>query len=306
VNLAGLDTNLVVALRALLTERNVTRAGQRIGLSQPAMSAALARLRRHFGDELLVRSGAGYELTPLGTVLLDRAVAACEMLERLFASQASFEPDNEEREFVILTSDYAVAVYGRQLAREVSRQAPGIRLVFRTVPATVTESPEALLSTVDGLLMPHGVISGLPAVDLFRDTWVCVVSSDNPQVGDKVALEQLAELPWAVYQRVLDASVGRQLSTLGIEPRVQVSVDSFQLLPGLVEGTDRVAMIHARLARHLGLGPAAGVRLLPCPFDAVPVQEALWWHPVHTRDAGHIWLRDTATRAAAALTRPCS
>src|SRR5579863_7300856 len=107
VNLAGLDTNLVVALRALLTERNVTRAGQRIGLSQPAMSAALARLRRHFGDELLVRSGAGYELTPLGTVLLDRAVAACEMLERLFASQASFEPDNEEREFVILTSDYA-------------------------------------------------------------------------------------------------------------------------------------------------------------------------------------------------------
>jgi hypothetical protein len=62
-------------------------------------------------------------------------------------------------------------------------------------------------------------------------------------------------------------------------------------------------MVHARLARHLGLGPgpAAGVRLLPCPFDAGPVQEALWWHPVHTRDAGHIWLRDTAVRVAATL-----
>ena len=142
----------------------------------------------------------------------------------------------------------------------------------------------------------------LDIADLFRDTWVCVVSNDNPQVGDQVTLEQLAELPWAVYQRVLDASVGRQLSTLGIEPRVQVSVDSFQLLPALVAGTSRVAMIHARLARHLGLGPATGVRLLPCPFDAVPVQEALWWHPVHTRDAGHTWLRDTATRVAAALT----
>ncbi len=59
------------------------------------------------------------------------------------------------------------------------------------------------------------------------------------------------------------------------------------------------SVVHARLARHLGLGPAAGVRLLPCPFAAVPVQEALWWHPVHTRDAGHIWLRDTATLDAA-------
>ncbi len=265
------------------------------------MSAALARLRRHFGDELLIRGGSGYELTALGTVLLDRAAAACEMLERVFASQASFEAAGEEREFTVLTSDYAVAVYGARLAREVSALAPGIRLVFRTVPATVTESPEALLSTVDGLLMPHGVISDLPAVDLFRDTWVCVVAADNPQVGERITLQQLAELPWAVYQRVLDASVGRQLSTLGIEPRVQVSVDSFQLLPALVAGTSRVAMVHARLARHLGLGPAAGVRLLPCPFDAVPVQEALWWHPVHTHDAGHIWLRDTATRVAATL-----
>ncbi len=306
MNLAGLDMNLVVALRALLAERNVTRAGQRVGLSQPAMSAALARLRRHFGDELLVRSGSGYELTALGTVLLDRAAAACELLERVFASQASFEAAGEEREFVILTSDYAVAVYGTRLAREVSALAPGIRLVFRRVPTAIAESPEALLSTVDGLLMPHGVISGLPAADLFRDTWVCVVAADNPQVGEHITLQQLAELPWAVYQRVLDASVGRQLSTLGIEPRVQVSVDSFQLLPALVAGTSRVAMIHARLARHLGLGPATGVRLLPCPFDAVPVQEALWWHPVHTRDAGHIWLRDTAVRVAATMARPPS
>src|SRR3984957_11227954 len=294
--------NLVVALRALLQERNVTRAGQRIGLSQPAMSAALARLRRHFGDELLVGRGGGNARPPRGTSLLARAAAACELLERVFASQPSFDPASEERELVILTSDYAVAVYGARLAREVNTRAPGIRLVFRRVPTAITESPEALLSTVDGLLMPHGVISGLPAADLFRDTWVCVVSSDNPQVGDQVTLEQLADLPWAVYQRVLDASVGRQLSTLGIEPRVQVSVDSFQLLPALVAGTSRVAMIHARLALHLGLGPAAGVRLLPCPFDAVPVQEALWWHPVHTHDAGHIWLRDTAARVAATLT----
>jgi DNA-binding transcriptional LysR family regulator len=299
MNLAGLDMNLVVALRALLTERNVTRAGDRVGLSQPAMSAALARLRRHFGDELLARRGAGYELTALGSVLLDRTEVACEMLERVFGSQPRFDPAREDREFVILSSDYAVAVFGGRLAREVSAQAPGVRITFRQVPASITDDPAAQLSTVDGLLMPHGIIAGLPAVELFRDRWLCLVSEDNPEVGDAITLSQLGSLPWAAYQRAYDASVTRQLSMLGIEPRVQVSVDSFQLLPAMVAGTRRVAMIHALLAGRLGLGPGSGLRLLDCPFDAVPVQEAFWWHPVHTHDAGHLWLRETASAVAA-------
>jgi DNA-binding transcriptional LysR family regulator len=122
---------------------------------------------------------------------------------------------------------------------------------------------------------------------------VCAVAEDNPEVGESITLEQLAVLPWATYQRVYDAPVNRQLSLLGIEPRVQVSVDSFQLLPALVAGTRRVAMIQALLAARLGLGPGSGIRLLDCPFDAVPVQEALWWHPVHTHDAGHLWLRES-------------
>jgi DNA-binding transcriptional LysR family regulator len=108
--------NLVVALRALLAERNVTRAGERIGVSQPAMSAALARLRRHFGDELLARKGSGYELTVLGVVLLDRTEVACGMLELVFGSQARFDPAREHREFVLFSSDYAVTVIGDRLA----------------------------------------------------------------------------------------------------------------------------------------------------------------------------------------------
>jgi DNA-binding transcriptional LysR family regulator len=301
MNLAGIDMNLVVALRALLTERNVTRAGERIGLSQPAMSAALARLRRHFGDELLARKGSGYELTALGVVLLDRTEVACGMLELVFGSQPRFDPAREHREFVLFSSDYAVAVIGDRLAREVSAQAPEVSLTFRKVPATITDDPAAQLAAVDGLLMPHGVIGGLPAVELFRDRWLCAVAEDNPEVGESITLAQLGALPWATYQRVYDAPVTRQLSLLGIEPRVQVSVDSFQLLPAMVAGTRRVAMIQALLAARLGLGPGSGIRLLDCPFDAVPVQEALWWHPVHTHDAGHLWLRDTVSAVAAQL-----
>lgn len=117
--------------------------------------------------------------------------------------------------------------------------------------------------------------------------------------SESITLEQLAALPWASYQRFYDALVNRQLSLLGIEPQVQVSVDSFQLLPVMVAGTRRVAMIQALLADRLGLGPGSGIRVLDCPFDAVPVQEALWWHPVHTHDAGHLWLRETAAVIAA-------
>jgi DNA-binding transcriptional LysR family regulator len=301
MNLAALDMNLVVALRALLEERNVTRAGQRVGLSQPAMSAALARLRRYFDDDLLARHAGGYELTALGTVLLDRAVAACEMLERVFASQAEFDPSREDREFTILASDYAVAVFGVHLAQAVHAVAPRVRLTFRQVPPAIAEDPAGLLATVDGLLMPHGVmISGFPAVELYVDRWICVVAQANAEVGDKITLGQLAELPWVTYLRAHDAPVARQLSMLGVEPRVQVSVDNFQLLPAMVADSRRVAMVQGLLAERLG--HQAGIRVLDCPFDAVPVREAMWWHPVHTHDAGHLWLREMAARVGSTVT----
>lgn len=299
MNLARLDLNLVVALRALLEERNVTRAGQRVGLSQPAMSAALARLRRHFDDDLLARVGGHYELTALGQVLLERTSTAYDVIERLFSSQATFDPANESREFKLVASDYAVAVFGAELARVVHEEAPGIRLRFTQTPPTVVDDTTTLLSTVDGLLMPHGVISDFPATDLYDDRWVFVIADDHPSVEDRLTRENLADLPWVTYQRTYDAPAVRQLGMLGVEPRVEVSVDSFQLLPLLVAGTRRIAMVQARLA-HL-LAPIAPVRVVEPPYEAVPLQEAMWWHPVHTHDAAHIWLRDIAVRVGAGL-----
>ncbi|PSL51935.1 DNA-binding transcriptional LysR family regulator [Saccharothrix carnea] len=293
MNLSSLDLNLVVALRALLEERNVTRAGQRIGVTQPAMSATLARLRRHFDDPLLSRTGSQYELTPLGAVLRDRAATACDVLERVFSSQADFDPRTDTREFTLISSDYGAAVFGVALARELHEVAPGVRLTFRQTSPSLLENPGALLSTVDGLLLPHGVLDGFPAVELFTDRWVCLVADDHPEVGDELTLDDLARLPWAVYQRTYDAPVTRQLSMLGISPEVDVSVPSFHLLPPLVAGTRRVALAQQRLVERF---PAPGVRTLPCPFPAVPLQEALWWHPVHTQDAGHLWLREAAER----------
>jgi DNA-binding transcriptional LysR family regulator len=299
VNLASLDLNLVVALRALLEERNVTKAGRRIGLSQPAMSAALARLRRHFDDDLLSRAGGHYELTALGRALLDRTATACDLLERVFTSQADFDPAREEHEFTLIASDYAVAVFGAELARTIHAEAPGIRLRFKQTPTELIDDSGELLSTVDGLLMPHGIIRGFPTVDLYLDSWVYLVADDNPEVGEQLTLDDLARLPWVTYQRTYDAPAARQIGLLGIEPRVEISVDSFQLMPLLVAGTRRVALIQQRLAERLtGLVP---VRIMEPPYNAVPLQEALWWHPVHTHDAAHIWLRETAARVGEAV-----
>ena len=299
MNLARLDLNLVVALRALLEERNVTRAGQRVGLSQPAMSAALSRLRRHFDDDLLARVGGHYELTALGQVLLDRTSTAYDVLERLFASQAYFDPAKENREFKLVASDYAVAIFGTELARVIHEEAPGIRLRFSQTPTTVVDDTATLLSASDGLFMPHGVISDFPATDLYDDRWVFLVARDHPSVDDRLTRKDLARLPWVTYQRTYDAPAVRQLGMLGIEPRVEVSVDSFQSLPLLVAGTRRIALVQARMAQLME--PIAAVKVVEPPYEAVPLREALWWHPVHTHDAAHIWLRDTAARVGARL-----
>ena len=302
VNLAGLDLNLVVALRALLDERNVTRAARRVGLSQPAMSAALSRLRRHFDDELLIRAEGGYELTPLGTALLEPCSTAYDMLMRVFGCRTAFDPATATREFTLMGTDYGAAVFGPHLAEVLHREAPGVRLTFVQATSAAVEDTGNVLSTVDGLLMPHGLISGFPTVELFQDRWVCLVAKDHPDVGESLSMEDLERLPWVVCKRTYDAVAVRQLSMIGVAPRVEVSVPTFQLLPHFLPGTRRVALIQERLAALVL--PTATVRVLPCPFAAVPVQEALWWHPLHGRDAAHVWLRDTAARVGQSMGGP--
>ncbi|MEU8890101.1 LysR substrate-binding domain-containing protein [Streptomyces sp. NPDC048442] len=241
-------------------------------------------------------SAVSARFSPLGVVLHDRSATACDLLDRVFSSQAEFDPATETREFTLLGSDYGAAVFGAALSRLVHDEAPNVRLTFRQSTPAVVENTAAELTSVDGLLMPHAIIDGFPSVDLLTDRWVCLVADDHPEIGTELTLDDLARLPWAVYQRPYDAPAARQLSMIGVSPRVEVSVQTFQLLPYLVEGTRRVAMIQERLARRVA-GPAA-VRILPCPFEAVPVREAMWWHPVHTHDPAHIWLRETAARAA--------
>ncbi|GLZ55778.1 LysR family transcriptional regulator [Actinomycetospora sp. NBRC 106378] len=289
--LVNLDLNLLLSLRALLAERNVTRAAAALGLSQPAVSAALARLRRHFGDELLTRVGNRYELTPLAVRLVDRTEAAVAGIERVFSAAPDFDPAATTREFTLLVSDYATTVLGAPLAATFARAAPAARL--RLCPHRPEDIVGAAdrLRAVDGLFIPHGFIDDLPFLDLYEDHWVVLVAASNPRVGDTVTLDDLAALPWVtVYHRpTAFTPAAQQLRAHGIEPRAQVVVESFHPIPELVAGTDRVALVQGRLAARLR--PDDGVRALPCPFTTTPLVEAFWWHPMYDADPAHRWLR---------------
>ena len=292
MGLSNLDLNLLVALNALLEERNVTRAGARVGLSQPAMSAALARLRRHFHDDLLVRVGNGYELTPLAGGLVDPTAVACTAVERVFKAEPAFQPATSERSFTVVLSDYALAVLGGGLSRALRDRAPHVRLDLLQLTAAATDDSVHTLRTVDALVLAHGILRDHPGLDLYRDAWVCIAWTGNAAIGEALTMDHLAQLPWIVtyYRPTAFTHAARQLNALGIEPRIDLVVENFLSLPLLIVGTDRLALIQERLARRLS--GFADIRIMSCPYDAMPIVEAMWWHPMHQRDAGHTWLRE--------------
>ena len=292
---------MLVTLDALLQEKNVTRAARRLGVTQPSVSAALSRLRRHFGDELLRRTGSRYELTSLAELLATQTAPALLGVQRVLEVAPSFDPSTSEREFTLMMSDYATTVFADSLAGFVAEQAPGVRLTIKEVNAfAVTHATETLRS-VDGILLPHGFIHDVPADTLWEDTWVCMVAGDNVAVGDSVTLEQLQRMPWVVSYNNATAYTPavQQLRTIGVEPDIRVVTESFLALPFLVAGTDRIALVQARLAERLR--KSADVRTLSCPWEVNPLVEAFWWHPAMHDDPAHAWLRASLREAGGRL-----
>jgi DNA-binding transcriptional LysR family regulator len=294
------DLVSVPVLRALLQERSVTRAADVVGLTQPAVSHALARLRRRLGDDLLVRVGREYQLTPLGQSLLDRTESVYDALERMF--EQDFDPSTSTRRFTLVQSDYSMVLLAEALTRILRREAPGVRMSFQQLTSAVGADFQDLLRQSDGVIVPPGYVRGQPSARLLVDTWVCVVARDNRLVGDTVTMEDLTRLPWvASYdQTVVSAAAPlRHMRAMGVEPRVEVSVEGFLPVPSLVAGTDRVAFMHEKLARRLG--DQDKVRILPSPLPDNDHLVALYWDAGATNDPGHRWFRDVLCRAAASV-----
>jgi DNA-binding transcriptional LysR family regulator len=285
---AGFDLNLLAVLGALLEHRNVTRAGEGLRLSQPTMSGALARLRQHFGDELLVRSGREYQLTPMASGLLPAVREALSQVERTLSVPAEFDPATSLRRFSIAISAQSVLALSEVL-RRVHELAPGVRLDTWPITAALVETGHSLPG-YDVLIAPEGFrADGDPEV-LLRDRMVFVADPANPRLRDgRLTVEDLAALPHAAARLPQAGLVAGALGRLGVTPRVVATTGGWLPLPFLVAGTDLVAAVPERLARRMGA--AAGVTIVEPPFGMIELVEAAWWHPLHTTDPALTWLR---------------
>ncbi|WP_028311712.1 LysR family transcriptional regulator [Derxia gummosa] len=298
MNFKRLDLNLLVALDALLHERNVTRAAEKLHLTQSTMSGALARLRDYFGDELLQASGRRMVLTPLATTLAAPVRDVLLRIDATIARRPDFDPATAERRFRIAASDYMVTVLLAPAMREAARIAPGIAFDFQTVDAGVSEA--LTRGEVDMVVMPaHYLPPEHPSETLFVDHYSCVFWMGNTRIGDRLDLDEYLALGH-VITRIRNTPVSmfdQQLMERGGHVRrIELAVESFALLPQLVVGTDRVATVQDRLARHYAR--MLPLRVLPAPFDGPQLEEAMQWHRYQDGDPGMQWLRGLLREAA--------
>lgn len=303
MNLRNVDLNLLVALEALLTERSVSRAGKRIGLSQPAMSGALARLRKLFQDPLLVRVGRDLALTQTAEDLIVPVREILTQIEQTLQRRPAFVPTTDSRTFSISASDYATLVLLVPFLQALAVEAPGITINLLPRSSDVRKLLQA--DQADLVVEPRELLgdTDFPTRHLFSDRWLCAVDADNPHVPkSRITLEKYLQLPHLIYSIGTDRQLNladRHLEKLGIHRRIEITVESFLLVPFLLQGTPLASLVLERAAQRLTA--AAHIRTLRPPVPLPDINEAMYWHPRHTADPGHRWLRERLKTAANTL-----
>ncbi len=288
--LRNVDLNLLLPLKALLHERNVTRAAERVHLSQSAMSRALERLRLELHDELLVRVGRNYELTPRGAALLEELGQIMPRLARLWAGEP-FSPAHSEARIRLAMTDYASSVLLPPLAEVCGRLAPGITL--EVIPWHERAHEDGSLAATHLTLSPLAVPSTLHVEPLFTDVFLCVLGRRlGPRKGSVRIKEYLSFRHISVETQPHQQNlIDRSLREAGLQRRVAVHLPYFLAAIQMLESTDLVLTIPARIA-----APARALLDLPClraPKEIAPIRYSMVWHPRFDSDLLHVWLRET-------------
>jgi len=300
MKLSRIDLNLLVALDALLAERNVTRAGERIALSQPAMSGALARLRELFRDDLLVRVGRRLEPTPLAQELILPVRGILDQIEHTVEERRGFDPKSEARTFTVAASDYATFLLAPGLLERLGREAPRISIRFAQLPEEMFDSLGA--GEIDFLIIPAETQPNYPGRLLFADRWVCAVWAGNSAVGSRMTRKQFVALPHLAYRfgrRLTFSTAGRHVMSLGLPIEIAATTESFVTAAFMLEGTRMVTLTHRRLARRLE--QAANIRYFAPPIKIPDIHESIFWNPRNTASPAHVWLRTVLIEIATAL-----
>lgn len=286
----GLDLNLLMALDALLSTRSVTAAASRVNLSQPAMSAALRRLRDFYHDDLLIADGKRFHRSALAESLMPTIQACLAEVERLATVSGGFDPMTSQRGFRIIASDYTTMVLLAPFARRMATEAPGVSLDI--VPPH--DGAKALFTDggVDLILGPESYMeTDHPTETLYLESHVVVGCAGNPMLD-----APLSEPAFLAADHVIAAfgpdrrpSFGdQQLDALGIRRRAVITASSFATLPSFLAGTRRLALLQARLAQMLC--DQAPLRMVQAPVGLPPMRVMLQYHRTKGSDPGLAWL----------------
>jgi DNA-binding transcriptional LysR family regulator len=288
--LRNVDLNLLIALDALLAERNVTRAAARLELSQSAMSAALARLRQVFGDPLLLRTAGGMLPTSKALELADPVRRVLTDIERLVRPPGAFDPAAAELTFTIAASDYVEYAVLPRLVDFLEASAPRARLQVR--PMDFGEIGRQLeIGEVDlGMLGAGFAPSNARSRPLFTERFVCVVRADHPRVRERLTLDDFCALDHILVSPSgggFTAQADDALAAIGRRRHVRVSVPHFLLVPQILVHSDMLVVLPERLARGYG----ERFRTFELPFAMLPFTIVAVWHERTHRDPALGWLR---------------
>jgi len=290
IDLLKLDFNLLVALRALLEERNVTRAGGRIGLSQSAMSHALSRLRKVFNDPLLVRSGQDMLITSRAEALIEPLQNILVNIERLI-QPPTFDPKIAQGTIHIATSDYTTCVILPSVVKQIEQEAPHLNLVCQHW------SSESFDSLKDGTLeLGFAALSILQDQqfqyqELFTEDFVCIVRAAHPVIEQGLTLESFVAYSHALVSipQTSKSYIDAALETLGMQRRVMLKVAHFFAAPLIVAQSNLILLTPRRVATLFA--QFANLAMLESPIKMQDYSYGQIWHPRHQNDLQHLWLR---------------
>ena len=291
MHLGGLDLNLLMVLDALFVEKNVTRAGERIHLSQSATSGALSRLREYFKDDLLVPVGRRMVLTPLAEELAQPVRELLQHAEAVIRRTPVFSPETSERKFRIVMSDYIAIVLMTRALPQIQRSAPGITLQIMPLRTDALEQGDADLA-----ILPVQILAkDHPFEVLFHDEFVCIACATNKLIGKSLSLRDYLSLSHVAVrfgeQQEVPSLEDEFLGSLGQKRRIEVVTTGFTLLPHLILGTTRIATIQRRLAEFYAR--QMPLKIVRFPKQLPQIEEVMQWHAFRNADPGLLWLRRT-------------
>ncbi len=298
MNVQDVDLNLLRVFDAVLYERGVTPAAARLGLTQPAVSNALARLRALFGDALFVRTAAGMDPTPFARELAEPVRQALALLESALAHGPGFDPATSTRAFRFYMSDLGQVEFLPPLVERVQKAAPGVRL--EAVAADLEHIADAL--GAGALDLAIGFLPALgPPVQrraLFRDPYLCLMRAGHPAKRLTKRNFLAASHVLVTYRGGGHRVIEEALERAGVARRIALRVPHFTVVPMVLERTDLILTLPARVARVYQR--QGKFKSLPPPVPMPPAEVAVHWHERFEADPGNRWLREQVIELFAA------